>query len=142
MASGKLLCNTGISAQCSAVTYGVGGGCPRRSEYMYTYSSITSSYSRNWTSQVALVVKNLLANARDIRDVVSIPGWERSPGVGHSNPLQYSCLENPMDRGTWRACRYGCNKSEMTETTQHTPQKPRQHCKALYFNKFEKTGEG
>ena len=47
-----------------------------------------------WTSQVALVVKNSLANAGDIRDKCSIPGSGRSPGGGHGNPLQYSCLEN------------------------------------------------
>ena len=52
-------------------------------------------------SQVALVIKNLLANAADISDVGSIPGSGRSPGGEHGNPLQYSCLENPMDRGTW-----------------------------------------
>ena len=44
------------------------------------------------------MVKNLPANARDIRDAGSIPGLGRSPGGGHGNPLQYSCLENPMDR--------------------------------------------
>ena len=48
-------------------------------------------------SQVALVVKNLPANAGDLRDAGSIPGSGRSPGEGHCNPLQYSCLENPMD---------------------------------------------
>ena len=52
-----------------------------------------------YASQVALVVKNLPANARDIRDVGSVPGWGRSPGGGRGNLLQYSCLENPMDRG-------------------------------------------
>ena len=52
-------------------------------------------------SQVALVVKNPLASAGDIRDTSSIPGLERTPGGGHSNPLLYSCLENPMDRGAW-----------------------------------------
>ena len=46
-------------------------------------------------SQMALVVKNLPANAGDIRDVGSVPGLGRSPGGGHDNPLQYSCLENP-----------------------------------------------
>ena len=45
------------------------------------------------------VVKNPPANAGDARDAGSIPGSERSPGVGNGNPLQYSCLENPMDRG-------------------------------------------
>ena len=54
-----------------------------------------------WAFQVALVVKNLLANAGDIRDTGSIPGPGRSPGEGNGNPLQYSCLENPMDRGAW-----------------------------------------
>ena len=52
-----------------------------------------------WVSQVALEVKNLPANARDIRDTGSIPGSGRFPNRGHGNPLQYSCLENPMDRG-------------------------------------------
>ena len=51
-------------------------------------------------SQVALRVKNLPANAGDVRDAVSIPGLERFPGEVSGNPLQYSCLENPMDRGT------------------------------------------
>ena len=49
------------------------------------------------------MVKNLPANAGDIRDVGSIPGLGRSSGRGHGNPLQYSCLENPMDRGAWQA---------------------------------------
>ena len=48
-----------------------------------------------------LVVKNPLANAGDIRDTDLIPGLERFPGGGYNNPLQYSCLENPMDRGAW-----------------------------------------
>ena len=56
-------------------------------------------YVHRGPSQV--VVKNLPANARDTRDVGWIPGSGRSPGGGNSNPLQYSCLENPMDRGAW-----------------------------------------
>ena len=48
-------------------------------------------------------VKNLPVNAGNIRDVGSIPGLRRSPGGGHGNPVQYSCLENPMDRGAWWA---------------------------------------
>ena len=52
-------------------------------------------------SQVALVVKNPPANAGDVRNADLIPGLERSPGGGHGNPLQYSCLENRMDRGAW-----------------------------------------
>ena len=55
------------------------------------------------TSQVALVVKSPFANARDIRGVGLIPGLGRSPAEGHGNLLQYSCLENPVDRGAWRA---------------------------------------
>ena len=54
-------------------------------------------------SQAALVVKNLPANAGDMRDMGLIPGWGRSPGGGHGNPLQCLCLENPKDRGAWRA---------------------------------------
>ena len=50
-------------------------------------------------SQVMLVVKNPPTNAGDIRDVGSIPGSGRGPGGGHGNPLPFSCLENPMDRG-------------------------------------------
>ena len=52
-------------------------------------------------SQVALVVKNPPANAGDIRDMGLIPGLGRCLGEGNGNPLQYSCLENPMDRGDW-----------------------------------------
>ena len=51
---------------------------------------------------MALVIKKLPANVGDLSDMHSIPGWERSPGEGHGNPLQYSCLENPMDRGAWQ----------------------------------------
>ena len=54
-------------------------------------------------TQKPLVVQNLPAIAGDVRDMCSIPGLGRSPGGGHSNPLQYSCLGNPMDRGAWRA---------------------------------------
>ena len=63
-----------------------------------------------WAFQVALVVKKLLANAGDIRDSSLISGSARSPGGGHSNPLQYSCLENPMDRGAWWATVHGSQR--------------------------------
>ena len=63
------------------------------------------------TSQVVLVVKNPPANAVDIRDAGSNPGLGRSPGGGHGNPLQYSCLENPMDRGAWWATVHRVTKS-------------------------------
>ena len=61
---------------------------------------------------VALVVKNLLASAGDVRDLGSILGSGRSPGRGHGNPLQYSCLENPMDRGAWWALVHWATKSQ------------------------------
>ena len=56
---------------------------------------------------VALVVKNLPANAGDMRDAGLIPGSGRSPGGGQGNTLQYSCLENPTDRGAWWAAVHG-----------------------------------
>ena len=55
-----------------------------------------------WASHVALVIKNLPANAGDVKDVDLIPGSGRSPAEGHGNPRQYSCLENPMDRAAWK----------------------------------------
>ena len=61
--------------------------------------------------QVALVVKNLPANAGDTQDLGLIPGLGRSPGGGHGNPLQYPCLENPMDRGAWQAMVHRVAKS-------------------------------
>ena len=64
-----------------------------------------------WASQVVLVVKNLPAKAGDIRDMGSIPGSGRSPGGGHGNPLQYSCLENSMDRGAWWAPSIGLQRA-------------------------------
>ena len=61
------------------------------------------------------MVKNLPANEGDITDPGSIPGSGRSPGDGHGNPLQYSCLENSMDRGAWWASVHGITESDMTE---------------------------
>ena len=57
------------------------------------------------------MVKNLPASAGDVRDTSLIPGLGRSLGGGHGNPLQYSCLENPMDRGAWRATVHSVAKS-------------------------------
>ena len=62
------------------------------------------------TPQGALVIKNLPASAVDIRDTGSVPGSGRSPGEGKDNPLQHSCLENPMDRGAWWATVHGAQK--------------------------------
>ena len=68
-------------------------------------------------SQVALVVKNPPTNAGGVRDVGLIPGLGRASGGGHGNPLQYSCLENPRDRGAWWAAVYGVAQLDTTEVT-------------------------
>ena len=65
-----------------------------------------------WASQVSLEVKNPPVSAGDIRDVGSIPGSGRSPGGGHGNPLQYSCLETPMDTGAWWAAVHWVTKNQ------------------------------
>ena len=65
------------------------------------------------------VVKNPLANAGDTGDAGSTPGSGRSPGIGNGNTLQYSCLGNPMERGTWQATVHGVTELDMTERT-HT----------------------
>ena len=67
---------------------------------------------------MAILVKNLPANAGDARGTGLIPSLGRSPGGGHGNPLQYSCLENPMDRGAWRETVHGVGKElDVTEVT-------------------------
>ena len=69
----------------------------------------------NFRDNIYAVVKNLPTKAGDTRDVSLTLGSGRSPGVGKYNPLQYSCLENFMDRGTWRAPVMGHEESDMTE---------------------------
>ena len=69
------------------------------SEFPFLFKA---EYYEICASQVVLAVKNPPANAGDARDAGLIPGSGRSPGEGHGNPLQYSCLENPMDRGAWK----------------------------------------
>ena len=61
---------------------------------------------------MALVVKNMPANSEDVRDVGSISGSGRSPGEGHDNPLQYFCLENPMDKEAWWTTVHGVSQSQ------------------------------
>ena len=83
----------------------------------------TELKNTTWASQLALVIKNPPANAGDWRDVGLIPESGRSSGEGHGNPVQDSCLENPMDRGTWRAtvCRVRHNWSNLAhENTTET----------------------
>ena len=65
----------------------------------------------SWSIQVVVVVKKLSASAGDVRDMSLIPGLGRSSGEGHGNPLQYSCLENPVDRGAWQAMAHRVTKS-------------------------------
>ena len=74
-------------------------------------------YAQSGAAQVAPVVKNPPANAEDIRNVSFIPGLERSPGGAHGNPLQYSCLENSMDREPWRVTR---SHTQLKQLNTHT----------------------
>ena len=63
------------------------------------------------------MIKNLPADAGDPKDAGSVPGLGKSPGEGHGHPLQYSCLENPMDREAWQATVHRVSESDMTEVT-------------------------
>ena len=78
----------------------LGLGTPKTKRYLCTLGF-----------QVALVVKNPPANTGDIRDASSIPGSRRSPGGGHGNPFQHSCLENAMGRGAWQAAVHKVTRS-------------------------------
>ena len=79
---------------------------------------LPSTMRSTWASQVVLVVKSLPADTGDMSDLVSIPASGRSPGGGHGNPLQYSCLENPMDKEALQATVHGGHKkSDTTEAT-------------------------
>ena len=82
-----------------------------------TSSTIQGSYDTIRASQGALVVKNTSANTGDLRDVGLIPRSGRFPGGGNDSPLQYSCLENPVDRGAWEATVHRVTDSDMTEVT-------------------------
>ena len=68
-------------------------------------------HALNWSFPSGTVVRNPPADAGDIRDTGLIPGLARSPGGGNGYPLQYSCLENPMDRGAWWDTAHGVAKS-------------------------------
>ena len=74
-------------------------------------------------------------SAYNVGDEGSVPGWGRSPGGGHSNPLQYSCLENPMDRGAWWATVHGVTeKSDTTEAAEQKHTSSRQTSSRTYFH--------
>ena len=73
--------------------------------------TFTFIHTYTGASQVALVVKNMPASARDLRDTGSVPGLGKSPREGHGNLLQYSCLENPVDSGAWWATVHRVAKS-------------------------------
>ena len=81
--------------------------------FKHVYLDIISA----WVSQVVLMVKNPFANAGDVS---LIPGLGRSPGGGHGNPLQYSCLENSTDRGAWQATVHRVAKGRTLLSSKHT----------------------
>ena len=94
---------TNLPAKRETQVQPLGGEDPLEKE-MAAHSSILASQ----------VVKNLLGNAGDVRDSGSIPGSRRSPEGGQGNPLQYSCLGNPMDSGAWLATVHGVPKESNT----------------------------
>ena len=87
--------------------------------------NITSSFIKHVTKNFLLLLliyggascKEPARNAGDLRDIGSIPGLGRSPGDGHGNPFQCSCLENPIDRGDWRATIHTVTESDTTKVT-------------------------
>ena len=81
--------------------------------HRHTHTHTHTHTHRRMASQVELVLKNLPANAGNIRDMGLILGLERSPGEGNGNPVQDSSLENPMDRGTWQATVYRVAQSQI-----------------------------
>ena len=105
-----------VSKEFSRQEYWSGLPCPSPGDLPDPWSIIMMFDGKVWKNGHfpggKEVVKKSLANAEDIRDLGSIPGLERSPGEGHGNPLQYSCLENPMDRGAWWATVQGVTESQ------------------------------
>ena len=71
----------------------------------------------DWASRVMLMIKNPPANAGEVRDMDSAPGLKKSPGGQCGNPIQCSCMENPMERGAWWATVQRVAKSQTTEST-------------------------
>ena len=87
---------------------------------VYNFCKHSELYTGIQASQVVLVVKNPPANAGDIRDTGLIPGLGISPVVGHGNPLQYSCLENLMDRGVFRVAVYSVTETQPKRHSMHS----------------------
>ena len=112
----------------------MGGGGLSREGNVHAIRLICIAVQQKLASQGALVVKNRPANAGDIRGVGLIPGLGKSPGGGYGNPLQYSGLENPMDRGAWRATVHEVTRSQtrLKRLNTHMQQKLTQHCKAIF----------
>ena len=81
----------------------------------FSLIGLSSGLSVKGASQMTLVVKNLPANSGHMRVVNLIPESGRSPGGGHGNPLQYDCLENPMDGGAWRATVHRVTKTQTVD---------------------------
>ena len=81
------------------------------------FPSLQTTYYALWASEEVTVVKNLPASAGAVRDLGSVPALGRTPGRGPGNPLQYSCLENPVDRGAWRVTVHRITESNMTKAT-------------------------
>ena len=84
---------------------------PANTLFMVWTFSLGWAFSQFGASQVAPVVKSLPANAGDVRDAGSVSGLGRSPGGEQGYPLQYPCLENPMDRGAWQATVHGSKRA-------------------------------
>ena len=103
----------GLENSTGCINHRVEKSRTRLSDFYFTHVYLYFQMDIHiWASQVALVVKNPPANAGDTRDKGSFPGLGRSPGEGNGDPLQYSCLGNPMDRGAWRAMVHGVTKSQ------------------------------
>ena len=94
-----------------AVWDGQGSVCPCILPTFIQVVCLSTEFS--WGFPGVLVAKNPPANAKEVRDTRSVPGSGRSPGGGHGSPLQYSYLENPMDRGAWQTTVHEVTKSQI-----------------------------
>ena len=109
-----------MATHCSVLAWripgtGEPGGLPSMGSHRvrHDWSDLAAvAAGLDWDFSSGSVVKNPPANAGDARDADSVPGSGRSPGIGIGNPLQYSCRENSMDRGTWQTTVYGVARSD------------------------------